>query len=398
MFKKILLALSLFLPFVVGAQLKVNPGKFPVEETKEWPGKGTLLIAPDPSKRTQEISLGLLNYEGNVQWNKSIYPKSKATHLILSASSDYIYFVDDLKLDGNFIKYNQINQSGSVIPTRFDMLPVIRKHRYTTPGDLELKEIVNTPKALVFYFQLPVKDKGIIENFFVTITHHNNRVYHCLAPAFDMESYSKNEEDDYVFAGAEEDRIYFSRYGKEGHANTVGFFSFTSKAEEIETISTRPLGLNALNSEVNFVDLSGTYYLKKETKTNTFAQGKGIFFEGAYYYAVNDGKEGCLKIYGQNSKGEYVSLTECQNKAELKRRNSSSLSFIHIDKSLYVSGEINGKTQTFRIKDGKISSANDRSFDYEKIRENPSSFSTRTQEKGFVHLLNGKPTTIEFTE
>src|SRR5690554_2158987 len=231
--KKFLLAFLPLIPLMTLAQedIEIERGKFPFNKIVEWPGKGTLMIGTDPSGRSQEINLNLLNFNGEIQWNRSVFPKQKNSHLIISSLSDYIYFVDDLKLNNNSVRYNQVNQSGSVVPTKFDMLSVIRSYRYTTPDDLVLKEIVNTPKALVFYYQLPIKDKGIIENFFVTITHHNNKIYHYQGPASDMTLMKEGKEGPLVFAGADENTICFSRYEYSDKKQNARFYPFSPKAE-----------------------------------------------------------------------------------------------------------------------------------------------------------------------
>src|SRR5690554_7658258 len=87
----------LFISFISFGQIEVTEGKFPFNQILEWPGKGTLLLGNDPTGRTEEINFNLLNHQGEVSWNRSVYPKSNNTSLIVSGMSDYLYFVDDLK-------------------------------------------------------------------------------------------------------------------------------------------------------------------------------------------------------------------------------------------------------------------------------------------------------------
>src|SRR5690554_7963648 len=104
-------------------------------------GKGTLLLGNDPTGKTDEINFNLLNHQGEVSWNRSVYPKSNNTSLIVSGMSDYLYFVDDLKPVNNHIRYNQVNQSGSIVPTKFDLLKVIRSYQIGRASCRERDEI-----------------------------------------------------------------------------------------------------------------------------------------------------------------------------------------------------------------------------------------------------------------
>lgn len=397
MFFKSILFIFLLLPFTFHAQeeIEIERGKYPFNKVVEWAGKGTLMIGTDPSGRSQEVNLNLLNHNGEVQWNRSVFPKQKNTHLIVSSMSDYIYFVDDLTLENNGVRYNQVNQSGSVVPTRFDMLSVIRSYRYTMPNDLELKEIVNTQKAIVFYFQLPVKEKGIIENFFITITHHNNRLYHCKGPASDFNLTSKGEEDIFVFAGANDDEISFSKYGLEGHTKNSTLFSFNSKAEPLSTSKIIPPSFSPLSSEVELIGLNGSYYLKEKNKVNIQSNGKAIVFNNETYYVVNDEKDRCLKIYGKNEKGEFGVQNKCQNQAENSRRYKSSLVFVPIQDKLFVLSTINEKSSAVELSEAGIKNVEINSFDVEKIRENPSSFKVKSDKNLFIHLINETPYVID---
>lgn len=377
--------------FTTFSQIEVTRGKFPFNQIVEWPGKGTLLLGDDPTGKSQEINLSLLNHQGEVQWNRSVYPKNKTTHLITSSNSDYIYFVDDLKPENNQIRYNQMNQSGSVSPTKFDMLSVIRSYRYTTPNDLELREIINTPKALVFYFQLPVKDKNIIENFFVTVTHHNNRVYHCQAPSTSMDLVKKGLDEHYVFAGADDEAIYFTRLSNEVGANFVNFFSFSPKAEKLQPTKMRPINFSPMNSEINFIGLTGSYYLQTFTKAKFENRGKGIYFNGSFYYAVNDDGGKNLKVYGQNEKGEFVLLKESAKQANSKKNSSSSVAFIPLKDRLFIVSEIDNNTVAFEISDAGIKETNASSLQLTSLRKNPSSFMSNSDEHTFIHMVNDIP-------
>lgn len=380
------------------AQVEVTNGKFPFNQMIEWPGKGTLLLGTDPTGRTDEVNFNLFNAAGEVAWNRSIYPKDKNTHLIVSGMSDYIYFVDDLKLVNNSIRYNQVNQSGSIVPTKFDMLAVIRSYRYTTPADLELKDIINTPKALVFYFQLPVKDKGIIENFFVTITHHNNRVYHYQGPVSDMSLVKEGKEGPLMFAGADESTICFSRFEYSDKKQNARYYPFSPKAEAISRNTIVMSDFAPISSDVQFVSLNGSYYLEKEKRNTAEANGRGFYMGGKYFYAVNDSKDRCLKIYGRNDKGEYEVLNKCENSAETSKRYKASLAFIPVKDKVIIVSNINDKSTAYEVSHNEINRIDAGSINSEMIQKNPSSFQLENKSANFVHFINGTPFFFDHTE
>ena len=385
--------ISLLFSFQALAQVEVAKGTFPFSQIVEWPRKGTLFLGGDPTGMSQEINFNLLNHEGLVQWNRSVYPKSEPTHLIISGVSDYVYFVDDLAPVNKFIRYNQVNESGSIVPAKFDMLKVIRDYGYRTPDDLVLIDIVNTQKSIIFYFQLPVKDKGIIENFFVTITHHNNIVYYCQGPTSDMELIRKGEEGPLVFAGSTEDAICFSRFGfKKGKQNN-SYFSFTPKGKLRVGVTQTPVDLSPISSDLYFVGLSGKYHLQEAKKIKTpNTLGRGLFVNGRYYYVANDSKDRCLKIYGVNDKDEFVVLNECKNPAvEKKSYKNASLTFIPLDEKVIVVSTIGSESSAFEIGNNQVNPIEMGDIDYEKIRMNPSSFRVKDHPNEFVHFVNGVP-------
>lgn len=373
------------------AQVEVTNGKFPFNQIIEWPGKGTLLLGNDPTGRTAEINFNLFNNEGEVAWNRSVYPKSENTRLIISGMSDYIYFVDDFKPVNNSIRYNQVNQSGSIVPTKFDMLAVIRSYRYTTPSDLELKDIINTPKALVFYFQLPVKDKGIIENFFVTITHHNNRVYHYQGPTSDMNLIKEGKEGSLFFSGADESIICFSRYENTDNKHHARFYPFSPKAEPLSRNTITIPKFSAISSTFEFVSLNGSHYLDTENKSKIEARGKGVYMGGKYFYAMNDANDRCLKIYGRNEDGEYVLLNECENSAETSKKYKASMAFMPFKDKVLIVSNINEQSSAFEINHDKIIPISEGALNFEMIQNNPSSFQIGDKSTNFVHIINGTP-------
>ncbi|PKR82121.1 hypothetical protein CW751_01935 [Brumimicrobium salinarum] len=381
----------LIAPLFAQNEIEVTPGKFPFEEIVEWPGKGTLILGSDPTERTSEINFSLLDIKGEIAWNRSVYPKSENTHLIVSGMSDYIYFVDDLEPVKNKIRYNQVNQSGSITPTKFDLLAVIRSYKYTTPSDLIVKEIVNTPKSLVFHLQLPVKDKGIFENFFVSITHHNNRVYHYQGPVSDMDLLKDGKESELIFEGADENRISFSRYEFSDGKNHTRSYSFTPKAEPIARNTITLKKFDPIVSTFQNVSLNGSYYIDQENNSRREIQGKGLFLEGKYFYLVNDQKERCLKIYGLNEDGEYVVLNECTNPAEESRRYKANLTIVPMKHRVIIHSTIDDKSSSFELTSSGVKVIPSFPLNIDLLQKNPSSFKVENKSTKFVHFIDNVP-------
>lgn len=401
--KSLATSLTLFFVFFTFAQIEIKPGVFPFNQVTEWPGHGTLIFGVDPSGRSQEINFHLINYEGEISWNRSVYPKNKKTHLIVSRTSNYIYFMDDLTPHNNQFRYNQVGLTGNVIPTNFDVLSIIRRHGYQTPNELILKDIVNTPKALVFYFQLPVIERGIIENIFISITHHNNRVYSCLGPASEVDLMNEGEQFEFIFAGADDETISFSRYKREKAFKDTEFFTFSTKAKVLGYNSIRPIDIQPIPSSVYSLDLDGRYYLNKEIKnfTNT-ANGYGFYFQGEAYYAAFEEGTLCLKIYGKDEKGDFSLLTDCNRKAPSKRQkfDKPQLTTMNYGNKMVVVGNLNGEQYSYQIDKNGVKEIKLNAIDWSQIRNNPSSLLVGVDNisKRFIHLINDIPYYIEISE
>lgn len=370
------------------AQVEVAKDKFPFHEMVEWPNQGTLLMAKDPSNKTNDLYISFLNNQGENPWANTISPKSKEPKLITSEQSNYFYLIDQFKPQNNLITYHQINVSGSIVSTEFDVLKVIRNYRYTTPGDLELVEVVNTPKSIVFYFQMPVKSKGIIENFFVSITHHNNRMYYFKGPETDMKLKKKGEIGSILYAGADANLIHFAYYLKEGSKEKINFIGFNEKAEALPTSPSMILPKHeAIPSKIESKMLTGSHYLQHEN--DQAAKGKPIYLNKKYYYAINDAAEGCLKVFGQNKARKIVELNDC-DQTEISARNpEGEIAYFLMDGKLFLYSKIEGGASAYIIDDNGVEKGSFTASELEKVQINPSSFKTKNKTANFVHIING---------
>lgn len=386
-----ILTICLFLSIVCcsNAQIEVEKGKSSFHSIVEWKDIGTLLMNSDPKDRTRDFEIVLLNNEGEVNWRKTIYPSHSMPSLILSESSNYIYFVDHFKVIDSKFSYNQLNRSGSVVSTKFDLLKIIRSYGYTIPDELVVEEIVNTPKALVFHFSLEVKEKNIIENFFVTITHHNNRVYHSQGPNTHPDLLDDEREGLFTYAGADEENIYFSRLVKQGGGKRIHFYPISPKAEKGNEYSfSLTSDFAPIQSEVTNNNLCGSYHQKQLNKKSLTRLAIGIYNNNRFYVAANDSKDRCLKIYGANKDGEISILNECKNPAKESRRYEAKITWLENLGRLIVIGSIEDSNSSAIIDGSTVESIEKDKLNVDRLQINPSVFTLENKTTNFVHLVS----------
>ena len=302
------------------SQIEVKKDKLAFQELVEW--NGVLVVAEDPKNKVDFKELILINSDGEVRWRKLIYPKSSSSYLVQSSNSDYIYFIDDLAPVNNAIRYNQINQSGSVTPTKLDILNVIRNYGYRTPDDIVIENIVNTPAALVFHLSLSVSDKDIIENFFVSITHHNNRMYHWKAPESHPDLIKEGKEGPILYAGSDNEAIYFARYTFQANNHRVNYIPIDSKAKPLNAYNYSIPDFNPIISEQKIYSNEGRYYRNKEEGDNREVNGIPVYVDNKYYYIVNDATTQSMVVYGSNESGDIAKIAATSSLANESRKYS----------------------------------------------------------------------------
>lgn len=373
----------------LSAQVEIEKGKSPFHSIVEWTNKGTLLMNSDPKNRTRDYEIVLVDNNGEIDWRKTIYPSHSKPSLILSQSSNYIYFVDHFEVIDSKFSYNQLNQSGSVVSTNFNLLQIIRSYGYTIPDELVVEEIVNTPKALAFHFSLEVKEKNIIENFFVTITHHNNRVYHSQGPATHPDLLDDGREELFTYSGADEENIYFSRIVKQGGGKRIHFYPISPKAVKGNEYSfSLTSDFAPIRSEVIDNNLCGSYYQNKLNDKSLNRIAIGLYNNNRFYVAANDEKDRCLKIYGANKEGDITVLNECKNPAKESRKYESKLIWFENLNRLIVVGAIEDATSAAIIDGSTVESVEKKQLNVDRLQINPSVFALENKTTNFVHLIN----------
>ncbi|MEX2485563.1 MAG: hypothetical protein WED10_13410 [Brumimicrobium sp.] len=390
---------SLMFSVQLNAQIEVEAEKFPFNQIVEWKNNGSLLVSSDPKDKVRDVEVVLLDNSGELNWRKLIYPSHSKPSIIVSESSNYIYFIDHFKVENNKFSYIQINRSGSVVSTNFDLLKVVRSYGYTIPNELVVEEVVNTPKALVFHFTLEVKDKNIIENFFVTITHHNNRMYHSQGKNTHPDFVADGKEGLFNYAGSDEENIYFSRLIKQGGKHRVHFYPITPKAKQGNEYSfSLSTDFNPIYSEIINHNLCGSYYQKVLNKKVIERFGVGLYANNRFYYVANDETDKCVKIFGADQDGEIDVLNECNNPADKSRKYDAKIKWIDCRNRVLILSEIEGKTNVYSEFNSKIEHYKSENLNLNILQINPSRPSLENKSTNFVHLVGDKTYSFDLNQ
>tara|TARA_B100000508_G_scaffold140085_2_gene140014 strand:- start:20925 stop:22139 length:1215 start_codon:yes stop_codon:yes gene_type:complete len=375
----------LIVPFFLRAQIELKRDKLSFKELVEW--KGVLVIAEDPKGKVNYKELSRISPEGEVLWRKLIYPKSDQSYLIQSSNSDYIYFVDDLEPYNNTIRYNQINESGSVTPTKLNILNVIRSYGYRTPDDVVVENIVNTPNALVFHLTLAVDD--IVENFFVTITHHNNRVYHWKGPETHPDLIKENKEGHILYAGCDEESIYFARYTFQANNHRINFIPFDAKAKPLNAYNYSIPDFNPIQTEERILSNEARYYINKDRDPRE-VKGIPVYVDNKHLYIVNDSELRTTVVYGANEAGEIDRIAKGKKSAEESRKYDSKLGINRSNNGFTIFGQIEDTPNGLSYGDEKYDQLSIPDSKIEVIRNNPSSIARENKSTTFVYPFSGK--------
>jgi hypothetical protein len=384
----LLLLLGLFIVRNAITQIELKKDKLAFHELVEW--NGVLVVAEDPKEKVDYKELSLISPTGEVRWRKLIYPKSSSSYLIESSSSDYIYYIDDLEPTNNAIRYNQINQSGSVTSTKLDVLNIIRDYGYRTPDEVKIENIVNTPSSLVFHLTLSVSDKDIIENFFVSITHHNNRVYHWKAPETHPDLIKEGKEGPVLYAGCDEQVIYFARYTFQANNHRINFIPIDSKAKPLNAYNYSLPDFDPIISTQKIYANEGRYYLDIENGDSREVRGIPVYIDNKYLYVVNDSKSRSMKVYGANENGDIDVLKSTTELSDESRKYSASIGVSREKSEVTFCGNIEGKRGSLHYTKDQFVSIDLSESKIDVLRNNQSIKEVDNNSTTFVYPLSGE--------
>jgi hypothetical protein len=300
------------------AQIELTSEAYPFNGVMEWQDVGTIITSSDPDQRQRDFNIWLLNKDGEVQWREKFYPKLNRPFPIIGHNSSYIYFLDNLKPESHKINYHQINMSGSVKSTSLDLLAMVKKAGYNSTDELLLVDVINAPGALVFQFDAENKTAKSIDQLLVFLTHHNHRAYLTKTVSTSLDGLKNTTEGRLMYAGSDDEQIYFSRYIRRVNQHTLEFIPYSAKGEEgfaqVFTLD----DYTSNSSRLVPLNYTGEYHLQLQAK-NTTPLGGFYFGKRFYSFGFNDNldKWGVCMF---DDKGKQKILEEVELSEQKKRK------------------------------------------------------------------------------
>lgn len=331
--------MSKFLPLVllimsfhcVNGQTEIPDGKYPYHSYIEWPGQGGLFVNSDPAEKARDYNITFINKEGSLQWQETIYPKTFNTTCIVSKSSNYIYFFDQLKIEKNKLYYHQIYSNGSVKSTSIDFLRDLKQMGYNNPDDAMVQNIINTEKALVFQLLLENSNDKVYDHVLIFLTHHNHRIYSTKMTPTNFNNFKADYTGVPYFAGSGEGVIYFAQLTNAGNSPKVTFFPFNEKGESSNSVTLSIPGFLPLETQFTTYIPDG-YNEVKDVPYYSEKLGFAFFTEGEFYFSQISAKENNLILMRYTESGELETIYSSPSFTPEKKRYNSEI-------SLYYSGE-----------------------------------------------------------
>lgn len=278
---------------------------YPFTDIIEWKGIGAILMSKDPSMITPQINLTLIGDQEVSIWDQKIRPKNDKYYYLSSENARYVYFLDNLELDGGKVYFNQLNSAGNVKTTSVDISSAIKKLGSYDYNKLELINVVVTDKALVHHFRYDDKTDKSVREFATFITHHNMLCYAVELGAVKTADLKDENIGQWNYIGFTEDEIYFAARDYKSKTKGWSTRSFSSKGKELTgTFLDAPTDLLPIEN-IGF-GTTGSYYLEEKhvTERGLLAQINGkMFLMGA-----KRGSAGAELILYEHEEGKWNPL------------------------------------------------------------------------------------------
>lgn len=252
---------------------------YPFTDVIEWKGMGTILMSKDPNMAKPQINLTLVGDAEESLWDQKIRPKNKEFYYLASENARYVYFLDNLDLDGGKVYFNQLNSAGNVKTTSVSISSAIKKLGNYDYNKLELINVVVTDKALVHHFRYVDKKAKSIREFATFITHHNMLCYAVELGAIPTADLKDENIGQWNYIGFTGDEIHFAARGYSAKKKGWTTRAFTSKGKEkTGTFLEAPSDLIAIEN-IGF-GTTGSYYLEEKhvIERGLLAQINGKFY------------------------------------------------------------------------------------------------------------------------
>lgn len=251
----------------------------PFIDVIEWKGMGAILMSKDPTMTTPQINLTLVGDSEVSIWDQKIRPKNEDYYYLSSENARYVYFLDNLDLDGGKVYFNQLNSAGNVKTTSVSISSAIKKLGAYDYNKLELINVVVTDKALVHHFRYDDKKEKCVREFATFMTHHNMICYAVELGAIPTADLKDENIGQWNYIGFTEDEIYFAARGYSSKKKGWTTRSFSSKGKEIGgTFLDAPSDLLPIEN-IGF-GTTGSYYLEEK---HVVERGLLAQINGNYY-------------------------------------------------------------------------------------------------------------------
>lgn len=280
---------------------------YPFTDVIEWKGMGMILMSKDPNMAKPQINLTLVGEAEESIWDQKIRPRNKEFYYLASENARYVYFLDNLDLDGGKVYFNQLNSAGNVKTTSTSVSSAIKKLGNYDYNKLELINVVVTDKALVHHFRYADKKEKCVREFATFMTHHNMLCYAVELGAIPNADLKDENIGQWNYIGFTGDEIHFAARGYSAKKTGWNTRSFTSKGKE-KTGSFLKAPSDLLSIENIGFGTTGSYYLEEKhvVERGLLAQINGKF----YMMGAERSDNGAALILHVYEEGEWKELNK----------------------------------------------------------------------------------------
>lgn len=299
-------------------KFKIPMVNHPFTDVIEWKGMGAILMSKDPNMSTPQINLTLIGDQEVSIWDQKIRPKNEKFYFLASENARYLYFLDNLDLDGGKVYFNQLNSAGNVKTTSVAISSAIKQLGPYDYNKLELINVVVTDKALVHHFRYEDKSDKSIREFATFITHHNMLCYAVELGAVKTADMKDENIGQWNYIGFTDDEIYFAARQYQSKSKGWSTRSYTSKGKELTgAFIEAPEDLIPIEN-IGF-GTTGSYYLSEK---HVVERGLLSYINGKMYLmGAQRGGSGAELILHERVEGKWERLNSMNLNYFIENKN-----------------------------------------------------------------------------
>jgi len=290
-------------------EIVIDKTAHPYFDIFEWKGMGGILMSKDPTGNNKQINLTLVGSKPKSIWDQKFMPRNKEYYFISSENARYVYFLHNLNLEDGKVFFAQLNSAGNVKETSVSLGAPLKKLGDFTLGDLELKNVVVTDKALVHQFRYHDRKAKTYREFATFMTHHNMLVYAIELGSTPEELIKNGQANHWRYIGFDGDKICFAAQDRANKKNGWAVNIFNSKAELLEgKLIEMPETKFTMLQNIGF-GTTGAYHLKSPGDL----QNALLTFHNNQFYVsglLQENNQTILKML-QLTEGRWKQLSSC---------------------------------------------------------------------------------------